>query len=149
VMPPSSNAPERSTLGHGALDLSLGPQALNSSGAPPRSTHGLDASIRVEGADLGDDWIQQLHDWWDRHSYYPQEALLNGEDGTVQIHLVIQRDGRVTGIEMLSSSGSRWIDMAGESVFRNAALRPFPLSTPQPKADIYLSLQYILIRRGR
>jgi protein TonB len=88
-----------------------------------------------------------LHDWWDRHSFYPQEALLNDEDGTVQIKLVIRRDGRVTSIEMLSSSGSRWLDMAGESVFRNAALQPFPQATPQAQADVYLQLQYILIRR--
>jgi len=102
----------------------------------------------VEGADVGDDWIQQLHEWWDRHAYYPQEALLNREDGTLQIHLVIRRDGHVTEVDKLSSSGSRSIDIAGESVFRNAALQPFPNSTPQPQADIYLTLQYILIRHG-
>jgi TonB family protein len=144
--PPNPPAPERTARSHGALDLSVGPQALNSVGAPPRSTHGLDAEIRVEGADVGDDWIQRLHEWWDRHSFYPEEAVMNGEDGVVEIHMVIQRDGRVESVQVVSSSGSRWLDMAGVSVFRNAHLRPFPLSTPQPQADVYVSLHYILVR---
>ena len=148
AVPQSRPAPElnRTARDHGALDLSLGPQALNSLGAPPHSSQGMDASIRVEGAELGNDWIQQLHDWWDRHAFYPQAALVNGEDGELQIHMVIDRDGRITAVEVVRSSGSRWLDIAGVSVFRNAKLRPFPLATPQPQADIYVSLHYILLR---
>ena len=119
---------------------------MNSLGAPPRTSKGMDASIRVEGAEVGDDWIAQLHEWWDRHSFYPQQAIINGEDGVVEIHMVITRDGHVEAVEVISSSGSRWLDMAGVSVFRNAKLRPFPLSTPEPRADIYAFLHYILIR---
>jgi protein TonB len=144
--PPNPPAPERTARSHGTLDLSVGPEALNSVGAPPRSTHGMDAEIRVEGADVGDDWIRRLHEWWDRHSFYPQEAVMNGEDGIIEIHLQIQRDGRVSAVDVVSSSGSRWLDMAGVSVFRDAHLRPFPLNTPQPQADVYVSLHYILVR---
>ena len=143
--PPGPRTPDRTASSHGAIDLSLGRQALNSVGAPPRSTHSMDAEIRVQGADVGDDWIQALHEWWDRHAYYPPQAAVNGEDGIVEIHLVIQRDGHVTAVEVVSSSGSRWLDMAGESVFRDAHLRPFPLATPQPRADVYISLHYILV----
>ncbi len=138
--------PERTANNHGALDLTLGPQALNSAGAPPHSSHGVDASIRVEGADVGDDWIQQLHEWWERHAFYPPGALANGEDGVVEIHMVIARDGRIDSVEVVSSSGSRWLDMAGVSVWRNAHLRPFPSGTSQPRADIFVSLHYILLR---
>ena len=148
AVPPSHTAPERDRTGHnnGALDLSMGPEALNSKGAPPHTTHGMDASIRVEGAQVGDDWLQQLHDWWDRHSFYPQEAIVNEEDGVVEIHMVIRRDGQIGTVEVLRSSGSQWLDMAGVSVFRNAHLRPFPIGTPEPQADIYVSLHYVLIR---
>lgn len=137
--------PNHTSNGHGALDLSLGPQALNSLGAPPRTSKGMGADIRVEGAEVGDDWIEQLHEWWDRHAFYPQQAIVNEEDGVVEIHMVITRDGHVESVEIVSSSGSRFLDMAGLSVFRNAHLRPFPLSTPEPKADVYTFLHYILV----
>ena len=146
TLPPSRATPDRNSHSNGALNLSLGPAALNSLGAPPRTSKGMDASIRVEGAEVGDDWIAQLHEWWDRHSFYPQQAVINEEDGVVEIHMVITRDGHVESVEVVSSSGSRWLDMAGVSVFRNARLRPFPLSTPEAKADVYAFLHYILIR---
>ncbi len=137
--------PNHTSNGHGALDLSLGPEALNSLGAPPRTSNGVGADIRVEGAEVGNDWIEQLHEWWNSHSFYPQAAITNNEDGVVEVHMVITRDGRVQSVEVVSSSGSRWLDMAGVSVFRNAHLQPFPLSTPEDKADVYAFLHYILV----
>ena len=105
----------------------------------------MGADIRVEGAEVGDDWIEQLHEWWDRHAFYPQQALVNEQAGVVEIHMVITRDGHVESVEIVSSSGSQWLDMAGVSVFRNAHLRPFPMSTPEPRADVYAFLHYILV----
>jgi len=143
--PPPRQTPNQTNHGGRGLDLSVGPEALNSLGAPPRTTNGMNADIRVEGAEVGNDWIEQLHEWWDRHSFYPQQAIVNDEDGVVEIHMVITRDGRVESVEIVSGSGSRWLDMAGVSVFRNAHLRPFPLSTPEPRADVYAFLLYILV----
>jgi TonB family protein len=107
----------------------------------------MDASIRVEGAQVGDDWLVQLHEWWDRHAYYPLDAIRNGEEGELEIHMVIRRDGVVESVELVRTSGSHLIDSAGQSVFRNAHLQPFPFSTPEPKADVWADLHYILIRR--
>ena len=143
---PPQRPTERTANSHGALDLSLGPEALNSKGAPPHTSSGLSADIRVIGAEVGNDWIEQLHDWWDRHAYYPRQAVENDEEGEVEIHMVILRDGQVESINVVRSSGSRWLDMAGQGVFRNAHLMPFPLSTPEPRADVYLYLHYILLR---
>ena len=145
LRPPTRPNPDHTSRSHGTLDLSLGPEALNSLGAPPRTSKGIGADIRVEGAEVGNDWIAQLHEWWERHSFYPQQAIVNEEDGVVEIHMVIARDGHVESVEVVSSSGSRWLDMAGVSVFRNAHLRPFPLSTPEPRADVYAFLHYILV----
>ena len=147
VFPSQRSSPlQRTTPGHGAIDLSLGPEALNSKGAPPRTSNGMAADIRVEGAQVGNDWIAQLHEWWNSHAYYPSQAIRDFEDGVVEIHMVILRDGRVESINIVSSSGSRSLDMAGASVFRDAHLMPFPLSTPEPRADVYLYLHYILVR---
>jgi TonB family protein len=146
LTPPARNAPEHANRNHGPLDLSLGPAALDSFGAPPRTSKGMDAAIRVEGAEVGDDWIVQLHEWWERHKYYPLEAIRNGDEGELEIHMVIRRDGVVESVEVVHPSGSRLLDSAGASVFRNAHLQPFPLSTPEPKADVYVELHYIIIR---
>lgn len=146
LSPPAHKAPNHTNRSSGPLDLSLGPAALNSLGAPPRTSRGMDASIRVEGAQVGDDWIMQLHEWWERHKYYPLDAARNDEEGEVQIHLVIRRDGVVESLELVHGSGYPRIDMAGESVFRNAHLQPFPFSTPEPKANVYLDLYFIIIR---
>jgi protein TonB len=141
--PPSGPSGRRGS----AIDLSPGPLALNSRGEPPRAPHDADAAIRVTGAQVGADWIQALHEWWLRHRYYPSQALVNGEDGTVQIHLSVDRYGKVQGVEMRSTSGSQWLDMAALATFRGAKLPPFPSNTPEPRADLDLTIQYILLRR--
>jgi TonB family protein len=103
--------------------------------------------VRVEGAQVGSDWLASLHEWWDRHSYYPEEAAVAGEDGTVQVHLVVDRDGHVRSVELETRSGSKWLDLGSLAVFRGAQLPPFPLSTPEPRADLHITIQYVLLRR--
>ena len=46
---------------------------------------------------------------------------------------------------MVESSGSRSLDTAGCSVFRGGFVRPFPEG--EPKADIDISLHYVLAHR--
>jgi protein TonB len=138
-------APPRRSRNSGAIDMALGPAILNSRGAPPRQTNTNTASIRVEGAQVGDDWMQQMQRWWDEHAYYPHEAAANNEEGTVQLHVGMDRYGNVQSVEVESASGSQWIDMGALALFRHAHLPPFPQSTPQGRADLHLTLQYILL----
>jgi TonB family protein len=90
------------------------------------------------------DLMRQLQAWWDAHAYYPRHASNNDEDGTVKVHLSIFPDGRVWP-NLVGSSGSPSLDAAGETVFRGAAVRPFPEG--EPKAEIDLSLHYVLAHR--
>jgi TonB family protein len=144
--PASANpaAPRRSGRS-GPIDLSFSPGIRNSRGAPPRQTSNNSASIRVVGAQLGDDWMAEMQRWWDEHSYFPEEAARLGQDGTVQLHVAMDRYGDVKSVEVESPSGSQWIDAAALAVFRHAHLPPFPQSTRENEADLHLTLQYILV----
>ncbi len=91
------------------------------------------------------DMMRQLQAWWDAHAYYPRHASNNDEGGTVKVHLVILPDGRLWTVSMVESSGSRSLDAAGSAVFRDVFVRPFPQG--EPKADIDISLHYVLAHR--
>jgi TonB family protein len=91
------------------------------------------------------DLMRQLQAWWDVHAYYPRHASNSDEGGTVKVHLVILPDGRIWTFNVVESSGSRSLDSAGSSVFRGGFVRPFPEG--EPKADIDISLHYVLAHR--
>lgn len=135
----SSRAPApRGSAGSRAIDFSLGtPKA-----GPNRSEAFFDA----RAANVGADWAQGLAEYWRRHRYYPRQAAENGEDGTVQVVLVVNRLGRVQSVEVKTRSGSPWLDMAALSVWRNAQLAPLPAENPNPTVTIPLTINYILLR---
>jgi TonB family protein len=89
--------------------------------------------------------MRQLQAWWDVHAYYPRHASNNDEGGTVKVHLVILPDGNVFNMWVVESSGSRSLDSAGSEVFRGGFVRPFPEG--EPRADIDISLHYVLAHR--
>jgi TonB family protein len=91
------------------------------------------------------DVMRQLQAWWDAHAYYPRHAANNDEAGTVKVHLVILPDGKIWTVDIMKGSGSQSLDTAGDSVFRGGSVRPFPEG--EPKADIDLSLHYVLAHR--
>jgi TonB family protein len=91
------------------------------------------------------DLMRELQAWWDAHAYYPRHASNSDEGGTVKVHLVILPDGNIWTIDRVGSSGSPSLDTAGETVFRGASVRPFPEG--EPKAEIDLSLHYVLAHR--
>lgn len=132
--------------GAGTMDLSLGPGLRNYRGQVPQSA-GVDSSVRVEGAQVGPDWIRQLHEWWQQHAYYPPQAAMRGEDGTVRLHLKVERDGTVTEVQLQGRSGSQWLDMGAVSIFRGAHLPPFPPGTPENQGDVYLTINFVLVRQ--
>jgi hypothetical protein len=91
------------------------------------------------------DMMRQLQAWWDAHAYYPRHASNSDEGGTVKVHLEILPDGNLFTTNLVESSGSRSLDAVGSSVFHGLFVRPFPEG--EPKADIDLSLHYVLAHR--
>jgi periplasmic protein TonB len=137
----------RPTGRRNTLDPRIGPEIASQAGSPPTDLHRPDYSIKVTGAQVGSDWIAMLHAWWSQHGYYPPQAAQAGEDGTVRIHVVVNRYGKVLGVELIGRSGSQWLDLAAQAVFRGANLPPFPPATPEPQADLDLTINYLLYRR--
>ena len=90
-------------------------------------------------------WLSALHEWWNRHSYYPQEASALGQDGTVGIEIVVNKYGNVTQLRLQSRSGSQWLDLAAQSVFRGAKLPSLMPYTPSDEVTLDLTIKYILV----
>ena len=92
-------------------------------------------------------WLDELHQWWEQHAYYPPEAITNGEDGTVGIRIVVNRYGQVESVEQTQRSGSKWLDIAAAGVFRGAHLPPFPPDTKDKTITVNLAITYVLVGR--
>jgi len=99
----------------------------------------------IDSDEGGPDWRSALIRWAQQHAYYPPEARANLEEGTTRLHIVATPDGRVTGVELIGRSGSMWLDMATQAMFRDARIPPIPGGT---KPIVFnFALHYILIRR--
>ncbi len=121
-----------------AIDLSLG--------APKPGPNKSEAFFDIRAANIGADWAQGLAAYWRRHRYYPPQAAQNGEDGTVEIQIVVNRQGRVESVEIQRRSGSPWLDMAAVGTWRNAQLEPLPAENTDRTITIPLTINYLLIR---
>jgi protein TonB len=148
-IPPAAPTGGRTAQGltHRPINLAIGPTERFSTSAPTRNAHDQQSNIQVSGAQVGDDWLSQLKEWWDNHSYYPDDAASRGESGTAQVHVVVDRTGHVLSVDLVTPSGSRSLDTASLATFRGARLPPFPASTPENQAELMLTIHYVLYRR--
>jgi len=128
----------RSAVASRAIDLSPGPPRQG----PARS----DPYAEIRAANASADWNRGLMSYWLRHRYYPQQAVQDGEDGTVIIELTVNRSGRVESVELKSRSGSQWLDMAALGTFRNGQLPPFTPEMTGDRITFPIPIHYILIR---
>lgn len=122
----------------GTIDLSFGPIAGGSL-APS-------ASVQMEGVSVSTDWLNLVSAWWQRHSYYPPQAAMNGDDGDVTLHMRVDHDGHVSHLELVQHSGSQWLDMAALSIFRDAYLPPLPNDMPEAQIPFHVTIHFVLIR---
>ena len=101
----------------------------------------------ITGAQLGRDWIAAYTAWVRAHLYYPEQAALNGEDGTAEVLVNIDRTGKVLSVELVTRSGSQWLDLSTTGMFRGAHVPAFPPDTKENDATVDQTIQYILRRR--
>lgn len=100
----------------------------------------------MEGVDVSADWLNLVSAWWRRHSYYPPQAGVNGEDGDVTLHMRVNRDGKVENLELITKSGSQWLDMGALATFRDAHLPPLPADMPEDQIPFHVTIHYIIVR---
>ena len=138
-----------------------------SSVSRPASRNGLHGSksldlsmgLLIEGGQLKDavphvsspgadgDYLELLSEYVETHKFYPERAAANGEDGVAVIRATIARDGTVRDVHLVESSGSRDLDIAWISLFRDHRLAPFPDDMREQQRDFTLSMDYVLIYR--
>jgi len=121
------------------IDLSLG--------KPKPGPNKSEAFFDVRAANIGADWMQGLKAYWRRHAYYPPQAGENGEEGTVEVQFVVNRQGKVESVEVKQRSGSPWLDMASVAVWRNAQLPPLPAENTDQTVTVSFKIDYVIVRR--
>ncbi len=122
----------------GPVDLSLGPLVQNGRLNTPYAS-----TSSIKG--VSDDYAEEIGDWIRRHMYYPEEAARKGESGPSHVHVVLDRQGQVRSVELVSTSGSYLLDAATTGMFRNAKLPPVPPDMNGNHFDVDLTIDYILI----
>lgn len=85
----------------------------------------IDAEPRAEP--IRQSYLAELAAQINRKKYYPRASRRFGEEGTVVVSFVLQRDGRVTDLAVAQSSGSERLDDAAlTTLARVTPFRPIP-----------------------
>lgn len=95
---------------------------------------------------VGADWKAAFTRWVNEHKYYPRAAIELGQEGSSTIHFVVHADGSITGLRLLKSAGSSYLDEAWLNLFRDTLLPPFPPGTKAKKVEITATMHFELIR---
>ncbi|MFL5288946.1 MAG: TonB family protein, partial [Rhodopila sp.] len=99
----------------------------------------------IDNDNGGPDWRNALIRWAQQNAYYPPEARADFEEGTSRVHVEATANGRVTSVELIGRSGSIWLDLALQSLFRDKRIPPIPGSSKP--IEFNFAMHYILIRR--
>lgn len=128
-----------------ARGSSHAPSTMDFSLAPRQGATDLSPFSMVSGAKVGPDWRNELSAWVKAHAYYPEQAAINGEDGSAMVLVQANPDGHVTSVELERKSGSQWLDLALLALFRDANLPPI-FGEKEP-IGFHFTMHYILIRQ--
>ena len=80
-----------------------------------------------------------------RKKYYPMGSRRRGEEGTVVVSFVIQRNGELTDLSILKSSGSRRLDAAAlKTLKRVTPFRPIPQTLERDRWPITVPIAFRL-----
>jgi TonB family protein len=107
----------------------------------------MESAMSFEGSRPGANWQSAVSAWVYQRAYYPMEAARQGEDGPVTVRLVIGRDGKVQSVALVNRSGSRTLDLAWQSIFRDQYLPPLPAELRDAPLTMNFTMNYVLIRR--
>jgi periplasmic protein TonB len=120
------------------MDLSFSPSL---SGGDITQLH-----AQGKGDKVGADWFNEVSAWWIRHRFYPEEAARLAQQGDVVLQLVVAPSGHVESLVLEQGSGSPWLDMGAEAVFRSANLPPLPGNIQDPNITVDFTIHYQVVR---
>ncbi len=120
---------------HRAMNLSLPMSDAQAVNAP---------ELTIKG-NIGADWNAALSKWVNEHKYYPEAAAEQGQQGSVKVEFTVDRQGNVTGLHMLSGSGSPFLDQAWMGMFADNRLPPFPPGTKDSHITVDATMHYEIV----
>jgi protein TonB len=143
--PPPRGGVPRQSLPPGAMDLSMGriPQQRSVPGQQNLNSN----MSHVAGAQASGSWNGAFMGWVRSRSFYPRQAAEKGEDGEVMVQVVIERSGRVRSVELRRRSGSIFLDMGLQSIFRGQQVPPFTPDMDGETMTMNFTMRYILLYR--
>ena len=107
------------------------------------SVHPGSASKAADAA--AGDIVARLHEAVETHFYYPPLARRHGWEGEVRVALRVERDGRLSAIRVLSSSGHRVLDSAAVDTLMRLARLPGTEGLPPAGMETVLPVRYRLL----
>ena len=114
--------------------------------APPGHASMGSSVDSLDAPNSSPDWQAEMRAWVEARDYYPEAAVAKHEEGISTVEITIDKNGKVTDLQLVGMSGSDRLDDAWLSVFRN---RTVPAPTPDMDADngytFRATLQYVLV----
>ena len=121
---PPPAPPRIETANPSRADVAAGPMAAGPIAARVGDTLGAEPRSEIETSPHGairSEYFSALHARVQGALDYPRRARLDGVEGTVVLHLRIDRDGRIQGSHVVESSGSRVLDRHAVRIAKRAA----------------------------
>lgn len=115
-------------------------------GLPRRGVEDTSPFSLDTDAEVGPDWRNALSAWVQEHAYYPGQAAAMGQQGAVRVLVTTRPDGKVVSVELEKRSGSPWLDLALQALFRGATLPPLPKQAGDRPISFHFTMRYILVR---
>lgn len=93
-------------------------------------------------------FFRRFHDRVERVWNYPAEAAMNGIDGTLELLIIVSKDGELIDVDLRRTSGSDLLDFeAIQAVYRAAPFGPLGRHYPHDQLRIRAYFQYRLSGR--
>jgi len=121
-----ASAAQSSPLAGGAVEgMGTGAQSISADGT---NGNGKTLSACWDAA-----WGQAVHDRIGRFFYYPPRARIRHVTGTVMVHMIVRRNGRLDLVGIFKSSGDHSLDDAATDMVKRA--QPLPAIPDHMHAD--------------
>jgi len=87
-------------------------------------------------------WVTRFKDEVYRNWIVPQAALFGAARGHVDFEFVVERDGTMTGLRLVKSSGTASLDRAAQNALSSSRLLPLPDDYGPPRVTMQVSFYY-------
>jgi protein TonB len=98
---------------------------------PATSAAAAAGTDQTSATDARRAYLARISAWLNRHKRYPRQAQRRGQQGTVKVRFVVDRNGRVLTAEIVASPGYPLLEQATLELLQRAApLPPLPAELP-------------------